>query len=460
MRIFFFSNSQVRITAVIILSLSITSCAIFGGAIATKTASDILDDAELKFNNASATAVAQANGAMLNANDQLGIALWNARTQMDQVMDKQVSKLSEENRKLLIAIDKMANSVGSIENTAVKISDTFALDLRDIMGGIPFVSQKLVMQRVTGLTHVQGQYHNNIELYGSYIGLPGEEHRSEVSLTINGRDIEATSVPKALHHRTLEITPAALEPFYNPAGVAFVEATLTVKQEFKDCLIGAIGCGWEEKSYELPLHLVLYPQFAGNLKYSLSFEAYSWKNAGTLSNEKTGASHHCNKNCKGHRGAPYDVYITVNGGEKATQMLQSPGDQRLTSVTQCQCIGGTCGYDENRGNSINPSKTTATCSWQARSHPSKWKITATVDTWAKIDDRKFDGNVGLNYGQLSVIEVPRHTTSVRLTGKLFLGDPIDVFADEERTKGSIVVAKIETMQDGTKRIYITPVTPS
>lgn len=417
-------------------------------------ASRIIEKAESASKSVLGNAENSGDTLLVRSADQLNLSASNIKRILGDEIDKSINRLSEEKRQLLVDLDEKTDRLERGIVDFQSISDTASLDLRSILGDSWFSKNRLVMQRMRGLTQVQGAT-RPIILTGSYIGTSGSDHKSEVTVSVQGKIIHTQNSPQSLHELRIGIAPEILQAYFLSNVESFVPIKFHVNQEFRKCKL-FVFCAWESRSYDVGAHLILFPKYAGDIKVSVQSRKYGWKNTGNLIARRTGGSNHCESGCRGHQGTTYGVSVDVSGGVKSNQIS---GDQKIIQVISCKCVSGECGYDVFNGTSINSRATSASCNWSGRSHPSTWEIVAKIQTWGVIDAPVTYSEHALRFGELTEIKTPEYSTTVRITGELLTGGKIDLLASQNDANPYIEIVRRAPSPNG-ELIFVRPKFPA
>ena len=430
-------NAQILETAGIAAKAGATT-------LAGVTVRDLITEARQQATTLLADGRSTGDTLIARAGDELNMFADNAVRLVGDELDAKLEGFDETTRNLLISLHAATQSAKSFTKKAYDIKDTAALDLRSILGGLPLVKEHLVLQRVDGLTHLKGASDYPMELIGSYIGTPSEEHTSAISVRINGTTIEGLRItPVGLHHAALAIPNSEVSQLFDEEQLRILPGVIVISQRFKEGWW--IFKSWKEKKYEVPVHFSLFPPYAGTVKVVARTQEMGWVRAEPKSNTATGGTNHCGKNCNGHRGSPYEVGTSVSGGER---VLQHVGDQRIVGISECRCISGTCAFDEHNHSLVDLNKTRARCGWQGRSHPSTWRITAQVEQWVPIGERDIEQSVKIYWDRNVEIRVPLNSSTVRVSGRLLTGQDLDILDGQPDPSGLLTrIRKVLNVND-------------
>lgn len=405
---------------------------------------DLIHDARQEATTLIADGRNSGDVLMTRAGDELNMMADNVLRLASSEMDSTIEDVDKLTSKVLVSLYNATLSAKSFGTKIYDIRDTTSLDIRSILGEIPLVNEKLLVQRIQGLTQLINKTDYQMEILASYVGTPSEEHSTDIEIILNDKKLEGVKVnPAGLHHAILRIPNASLESYFLKEEIAFVDAKVFIKQKFKKGWW--VFKSWDEKSYTVPLNLTLYPSYAGTLQVTAREKVYGWKSIGSKSNSATGGNNHCSRSCGGHRGNPYEVSVTVSGGIRTPQI---PGDQKITNISSCHCISGTCGYDEHNHSVIDLDNTRARCGWQGRSHPSTWRITAEIMQWLVVDEIEKVTDVKVYWDNNFEVRIPNTSSMVKIRGLLLSGRKIDLVDGQPEPKNSITrVALVENHTD-------------
>lgn len=378
------------------------------------------------------------------AGDELNMLVDNAVRLVGDEVDTKFDRFDDATRGVLISLHAATESAKQLTKKAYDLKDTAALDLRSILGGIPLVKERLVLQRIDGLTHLKGSADYVMELIGSYLGTPSEEHTSTIAITIGQVLVEGIRVtPIGLHHAVMSIPNSAISQMFADEQLRILPGVISITQRFREGWW--IFKSWKEKKYDVPVHFSLFPSYAGTLTVTSRTRDYGWVKGDSKSNSATGGNNHCSKNCGGHRGSPYEVSVSVSGGERIPQHI---GDQRIAGIKECRCVSGTCGFDEHNHSLVDLNKTRARCGWQGRSHPSTWRVTAEVEQWAATGEREVEQSMKIYWDKNVEIRVPISTSSVRIFGRFLTGTELDILDGQPDPNGIIIrINKVNNVND-------------
>lgn len=408
------------------------------------TVKDLITEARQQATALLADGRSTGDTLITRAGDELNMLADNAVRLVGDEVDEKFERFDESTKNLLISLHAATQSAKSFAKKAYDLKDTAALDLRSLLGGLPLVKERLVLQRVDGLTHLKGGADYQMELIGSYIGTPSEEHTTSIALAIDEAPVKGIRVtPLGLHHATLAIPNAEMSAFFTEENLRILPGKIVISQRFKEGWW--VFASWKEKKYEVPVHFSLFPPYAGTIKVVARAQTLGWTKAEPKSNTTTGGNNHCSKKCSGWRGSPYEVGVSVSGGERTPQHL---GDQRIVAISECRCVSGTCGFDEHNHSIIDLDNTRARCGWQGRSHASTWRITAQVEQWGPKDERDIEQSVKLYWDRNVEIRVPRNATTIQISGRLLTGTDVDILDGQPDPGGLLTrISKVANLND-------------
>ena len=188
------------------------------------------------------------NVLLTRAADELNLTADNIERMFAKNLKSTFEEIDEDKRDLLIGLASATKVASELGNKAYTLKDTLSLDVRSILGEIPFVKESLVLQRVSGLSVVSGKDRITLKVIGSYIGLPGEDHRTKISMSINGKSIEGIEIdPVEIHMAYISIPSGGLNKYLLDDKPARIPLTININQTFNERLLGFLRNGDESK---------------------------------------------------------------------------------------------------------------------------------------------------------------------------------------------------------------------
>ena len=411
-------------------------------ALLERSVGQIIQDAKDTANELLANAEGSGNVLMLRAADELNLAVDNALRQVDGVISDTLADLEDPKRDLLLGLAQATQAASDIAAKAYTFKDTLILDTRSLLGTLPFVKDTLVLQRVDGLSQLAGAQSYDLTVIGSYVGLPGEDHRTELSLSIDGTPLDTLQVdPQEIHIARLRIPNEALAPHFALKSTTFVPIELTVTQTFTERLWGFLWSVERVETYTAPLNLALYPAYAGTIEVLARHQIADWTNIAADTRDMTHADH-CSSSCGGHYGTVHSVGYSANGLRNPPQI----GDIRITSAS-CRQISGPGGQNVDEGTSVSPNGASATCRIRFRTQPSTYRLTVQRQQYAWVSEQDQNQEVEMYFGDLIEVRVPKTTTSIRVKGTFSTGEEIDILTSEANADALIQVIKHQENQN-------------
>lgn len=433
---FAFSNSSAQ-------SILGSGTKIASSEIAKETVESIIESARREASRLMANAENSGNVLITRAADELNLSAENVARLLSKETDKLFEEIEQDKRDILIGLASATNTAKSLGNQAYTLKDTFVLDLRTVLGDIPFVKESLVLQRISGLSLIAGRQTYKIEILGSYIGLPGEDHGSTLSILVDGNKLEGLEVdPKEIHLAELRIPSTSIKEYFQTESAVRVPITLRVQQTFKERLWGFLWEVERTKEYDSKLNLTLYPSYAGLIDIVARHQEYGWKKIETAERSMT-HSDHCSSDCDDHYGTIYSVTISETGNTSNPQL----GDRRITNAS-CKRTGGISGYSVHEGTNVSEDKSTATCSIRFRTQPQTYTIYAEREEFAVVDEKDSEQQIKVYFDQISEIRIPKHTSTLFFRGSLITGENLDMLASEISIDAPIeIIRKVENEDD-------------
>ncbi len=422
-------------------------------AIAGKTAQKLIETARSEANGLLAEAENTGNVLLVRAADELNLTAENVARLLAKQMDVAFEELDEDKRDLLLGLASATKVANDLGDKAYTFKDTLALDVRSILGTIPFVKDKLVLQRISGMSIIHGKPIYKLTIIGSYVGLPGEDHHTELGLSINGEEIKGLRVdPKEIHLAEILIPSEEIEPLFNSKSLAIVPVELTIKQTFKERLWGFLWNRDKEKEYSAKLNLTLYPGYAGKLESIARYQVLGWKRVEDIERTMTHEDH-CSNDCRGHHGTTHEVAVGVRGNTSHPNI----GDKCIVGASYRQ-DSGTVGYSVFEGVRVSSDKSRATLRMRFRTRSQTFTLITNIEEYSVLSEKELSSEVDLYFDKTTEIKVPLETKSIFFKGKLITGDSVDMLASEVDADSKVrVVRRLTNTED--KSVIVKAVRP-
>ncbi|MBN3574018.1 hypothetical protein [Vibrio neptunius] len=406
-------------------------------ALGGKAASDIIQDARNQVQDLMAEGENSTNVLLTRGADSLNMAIDNVVRQLDGQLNKTFEQLDQTSKNMLLGLANATLNASNLVNKAYTFKDTLALDTRSILGDIPFVKEKLVLQRVTGLSSIAGRDEFDLTLIGSYVGLSGADHRTKIGLTINGQEIEGvTANPTEIHKTNITIPLSSVlveEPSKEPVRIPL---TFNIEQSFDEQFLGFLWTTTETKTYSSTVTLTIYPRYAGELEVTARHLKYGWVKDEPIQRKMTHSAH-CESSCGDWYGRVYSVYIDVEGN----QLNPKVGDRRIVGH-KCQRTGGTSGFSVNHDISVSKDKSKATCSIRFRTRSQTYTSTAQIERYQITSEEDKKITLPIYFGKSTEVKVPESTKLVLLKSKLVTGEEVDLIDTEVDARSPVQIIKI------------------
>ncbi|MEF2482854.1 hypothetical protein V4D09_06060 [Vibrio mimicus] len=438
---------------------AITTGVVAGGkitasVIADKTVGKIIQGTRDEAQSLIAEAERSGNVLLIRAADQLNLSADNLIRQLDGQLDKTFNQLDQTSQNMLLGLANATSTAATLIGQAYTFKDTLALDTRSILGDIPFVKEKLVLQRVTGLSAIVGRPEYEVTLFGSYIGLPGADHRSELSVLIGGKKVENfRTEPSEIHVNKIIIPESVLLTSEPKQEVIRIPLTFNIKQTFDERVWGILWNTEKTKEYSSTVTLTIYPRYAGELEVVARYLEYGWVKDEPVQRSMTHEAH-CDDDCGDWYGRVYSVSIDTNGN----RANQTVGDRRITSAT-CERTAGTSGYSVDHGIVVSPDRSKATCTIRFRTRPQTYTLTTQMERYQETNELDSSVVSPIYFGKSVEVKIPKSTQLVLLKSKLITGEEIDLIDTEVDARSPVQIVKlIDNLND--KSVFINVKDPS
>lgn len=437
-----------------VLGVSIAATGkVAASVIAKETVESLIESARREATSLMAEAENTGNVLLVRAADELNLTADNIDRMFSKQLKSTFEEVDEDKRDFLIGLASATNAASELGDKAYTLKDTLALDVRSILGDIPFVKESLVLQRVSGLSVISGKEKIKIKVIGSYVGLPGEDHSTSLSVSVNGGLIEGLEVdPAEIHMAYIYIPSSAVADYLIDNKPARVPVTLNVDQKFKKRLFGFLWYVDYEKNYKADLNLTLYPKYAGTVDVVARHQILGWKPAPSIERDMT-HSDHCSKKCGNHHGTTHEVSIVVNGDSSDLQV----GHKRIV-IASCSRIAGVSGYSVDEGTGVSQDKSSAKCKIRFRTQSQTYRLTAQVEEYGVIEEKDSSYSAEIKFDELTEVKIPKTTNEVFIKGVLVTGDKVDLVGSQTTTSGLVrVLKRLENTYD--KSIVLTVLRP-
>lgn len=430
--------------------LSVNLCAqadVLGTSIAAtgKVASSVITGETVKSLVESARREAKAliaesentgNVLLTRAADELNLTADNIERIFSKNLKKTFEEIDEDKRDLLIGLASATKVASELGDKAYDLKDTLSLDVRSILGDVPFVKESLVLQRVSGLSVITGKDRIKLKIVGSYIGLPGEDHRTNLNVSIKGKVIEGIDVdPSEIHMAYIYVPSDSVSEYLDSKKPTRIPLIIDINQKFKERLWGFLWKVEKEKQYKADLNLTLYPTYAGTVDVVARHQVLGWRSVSPIERDMT-HSDHCSKNCKNHHGTSHEVSIGVNGDGSSPQV----GHRRITSAS-CRHVAGVGGYSVDEGTHVSADKSYAKCRIRFRTQAQTYRLTAQIEEYGVLSEKDSSFPADIKFDELTEVRIPKTTSEVFIKGKLITGDKVDLVGSQTTINGLVNIVK-------------------
>ncbi|MBF2720603.1 hypothetical protein IP510_12005 [Psychrobacter sp. NG254] len=422
--------------------------------IANETVESLIESARRQAKVLIAESENSGNVLLTRGADELNLTADNIERIFQNQLKITFAEIDEDKRDLLIGLASATNVATELSDKAYTFKDTLTLDVRSILGEIPFVKENLVLQRISGLSVISGKEKFKLRIIGSYVGLPGESHSTSIEALLDGKNIENIEVdPREIHLVEILIPSVNLENHLLKDKPARIPLILKINQTFKKKLFGFLWNIDSRKSYEANLNLILYPSYAGDINVVARHEVLGWKKSQAIERDMT-HSDHCSKNCKNHYGTSHEVNISVNGDS----LTPLTGQKRIISST-CNLISGPSSHSIHEETSVSQDKATAKCRVRFRTQSQTYRLTAQIEEYGVIEEKDSSFPAKLSFDELTEVRIPKTTTEIFIQGKLITGDMINIIGSQTTSSGLVkIVRRLENAND--KSVILTVSRPN
>ena len=418
------------LTLVIALSFVVPASPPLGataaGAVATELATrlvgDIIDDARRQADQLIANGANQGNSLMIAAGNQLNVLVSNLLLQFANEREKMFRELSGVRDDLLVESELMRRALSGAFDRAAELEDVAVVDLSRLAAQFPFVEQTFFVKSIRGLTLYREPASYNVVLIASLLGI-AEDTRTSVSMRILDHEVENLTVDQSRRAGTayIRIPAAALDRHFDDGELRTVAASINVDVERRR---GFIIHRWEKERFSVPVQFTLLPEIAGSVTVSSVSPEFGWvADSEQKSTHQTG-NHHCERNCRGGRTrTTYTASTDVPNPATGNQPVA--GAQQLRNARfRCISDGGTdaCGgWFYIRYVGIEDGGRRMKAIWDVWSHSTTWELAADRFAWRQTGEAPTTVEIPLRFGQLVEVLLPENATTVRVSGRTYLG---------------------------------------
>jgi hypothetical protein len=395
------------LTLTIVLSISLQSKA--------QKVYDIVGHARGLVSNAIADADRSANYTVNHTANELNVLIYTANQLLGDQMDKQVGQLKEQNRLLMNKIVELSNKIETGQSTIVHLEDNLILDLNNILGNVPFIEKEFIMKRAIGFDHLyknEGEY--QITLTGSNFGFNSDKVKVKFN-KISIEDVDITSkvnLNQNIDNNTKKIgIPAStLNPYFDNKVMKPVKLSFEIiREEYK----GLFGKKWKETGkINNSIYIYLFPNYSGVFNFDLTYEVYDWIADGEVRTRRTGPNAHCSSGCKDHYGIPFDIDISVAGGNNPPKK----GDYKLANC-DLRLVDGPGGFDADQSCNIINNQTTVTGHVRARTRPTTYELSANRFRYDVKSSEIKNEQKEFEFNKIYKLIYPKTLKLVVITGK-------------------------------------------
>lgn len=414
----------------------------------------VLDEARSAASQLLAEGRETGNALLVRASNEVTVMADNTTRLLGEEIDQTLEKLSEENQRMIAALDRLRKQTQSLSRDAFDFKDAVSLDLRSLLQTVPFVdSESFYIQRIDGVTQLQasegGDY--RLEIWGIGLGPNSEASKSQLSLRLAGKEVSEVIVQRTMANRALLIIPKRrLDGLFDKTKLKLVDTVVHVTRQVKKGWW--LWRKWHTRKYEVPFKISLIPELAGNLEVEWRTPVREWVHVGTETSGLTTGNHHCKRKCRGERTATgYSLSIKVAGTQRTPPLV---GDRRLSDA-KVACVSGPCPWSriDDHG-TYSEHGTRITSRFTVWSKPTTWRLAATVHEYRNAGESSHNKTVPLWWGSTAVVEVDSDASYVRMRGTTLNGTKIDLVVGTVTQSGPVTIAGVQRDDGGPQRIVL------
>ncbi|GEM_PF-6033918 len=373
-------------------------------------AKGFLDDAETKAKNVIARGQDAADGAITHAGQVIDVAARDAIIGLGAHINKAIGDLDLGEQNVLASILDLETKADHILAGVYDLRDTTAVDLTNILRGVVFVhAPDFLVQAIKGtaLLPQKDDYHITVTAVG--FGQTSDS-MAEITASLNGNPIKLGEVDQVSEagNAILSIPNGTILRLFAPDSLKFADLALNVNIKRKHWY----WFGWKSHHYQVPIRLMLYPTHVATVTVHFTAPSFGWVSTGdvfsaTKQTEEKDGCKFCDVSCTSK--PTFDV--TVPGNHTPTAV----GDERITKAgVECIAGGSICAFNVRSGTDISANGTRASGHVETCSHPTVWRLRASVERWQQTGDPTNDQKIEVLVDRPQVIPLPDGVSSVTI----------------------------------------------
>ncbi|HVU95538.1 MAG TPA: hypothetical protein VHE34_09950 [Puia sp.] len=375
--------------------------------------------------------------------NEMNVAVANADLLMEKDLNNLVSKLSDQNSRILISIAQLNKTAQETVKAAYNLKDATVLDLRKILGDyLPLGKSYFYVQRVDGITQLfSAQNDNKFSIAGIGFGFDSEKFKSRIISIDQMKPTDFTETKNDANLSGLVIKRERISALIqNPIKIAQIKLNITIQIRRQT---GLIIHSWETKTFTLPITLSIVPAVLPDLKVKYSMPKYDWVTVpgqDPISYSHTTADHdqHDQRHDNIHTFTEDDVRTIPNNFRYVNPRPTSPASGNGCPWTHLEFI-----HIEEGGTKIHAQFST----WGL---PCAYNFGATVQQYQQVGviEDNVQSITGIKYGSNIVVTLPKACPYWELTGRTIDNNDINIIG--EKMYGSLIVYS-DALDDGVNK---------
>ena len=342
--------------------------------------------------------------ALVRAGSELRLAAGNVARALAADAEREVSAVSDENRRALAHLQAMARPARGLRPGVWFLDDVALLDARD-SADLLAARGSFVVREVRGVAVLDPEADPSITVAGTNLG-PDPEGRTALDVSVAEQKIDGARLTRTEAGELVISVPRALlvasgdRPSFVPVALSLKRKSLVGEWPFRQ---------EKEDTSEAQFHVTVVPREAGSLRVEASSGRTGWTRVAPAqpASVETGDT----RGIRRHYAATLSV---PSSGADPPRL----GDQRIVEA-RWRCVKqifGACGHGEGTI-SYGPGRASAQGSLHAWGKGATWQIEADVEEMREADASDARSlPVAVQWGRSAEVELPPNTRGVRVRG--------------------------------------------
>jgi hypothetical protein len=219
-------------------------------------------------NDAANRVTNERKAAILQAGNELNVAIANATTSFGTELGNRIDQASDKLRPVLLELEIWRRQLDKLGEKTIELEDDVAVDL----SRLPFGKEFFGIRHFAGTTLIE----NDKTVYplvisGDFLGDQSADRKVSISASLEGRDVPDVT-PLSQNRVQINIPADMVHGLFKDKEITSTKLHIVASLTHPKC---SFNCG--DRSFEADINLVLMPDHIGDVTFTIEQPVFDWR---------------------------------------------------------------------------------------------------------------------------------------------------------------------------------------